>query len=105
MDNRDILEAQLMSKSVGLAALLTFFFGGFGLLYVSIINGIVGAIIELVLVAVTGITFGMGAILLVPWHIICIIVAMSMANAHNKRLLNKLAAKDAAASIDNNGNS
>ena len=90
MDQRDFLEAQLMSKNVGLAAILTLVFGGFGLFYVSILNGIVGSVIECVLLVVVVFTAGFGMILYIPWHIICVIVGISMANSHNKRLLRRL---------------
>lgn len=96
MDNRDLLEAQLMSKSTGIAAVLTLFFGGFGLLYLSIINGLIGAVIECVLFIAVFLTGGFGLILYVPWRIVCVIVGISMAGAHNRRLLRKIGAASAA---------
>ena len=99
MDQKDFLEVQLMSKNTGLAAVLGLVFGGFGLFYVSILNGLVGSIIEVVLLLVLFITAGLGIVLYIPWHILCLIVAISMANSHNKRLLKKVSAHDALLSL------
>lgn len=90
MDQKALLEAQMMSKSGGIAAILGLFFGGFGLFYVSILNGLVGTIIQFVVIFVVIFTGGLGIVIAIPWHIVCALVGMSMANAHNKRLLKKL---------------
>lgn len=91
MDQKEILEVQLMSKSAGMAALLGAVLGGFGLFYVSTLNGLVGAVIEVILLVLVLATAGFGVLLLVPWHIVCALVGMSMANSHNKRLLKRVA--------------
>jgi hypothetical protein len=98
MDNREMLQAQMMSKNVGIAAILTFFFGGLGLLYVSIIAGLIATVIEIVIFIVGFFTVGIGWLIFIPWHIFCIILAVVMTNSHNKRLLGKI---DARASSTN----
>ena len=97
MDQRAMLEAQMSAKSVGLAAVLALVFGGIGLLYVSILNGLVGIVIEFFLILVMILTAGLGGFLFIPWHIICVIVAMSMAKRHNRRLLDRLTREDSSA--------
>ncbi len=90
MESKDILRVQMMSKNVGIAAILALFFGGLGLLYVTIIGGVIGALVEIVLFILVIFTGGLGLIVYIPWHLVCAIIAIVMANAHNKRLLNKL---------------
>ena len=90
MDEKDILRTQMMSKSAAVAAILTFFFGGFGLLYVSIIVGLVASAIEIVLLLVVFFSAGLGSIIYVPWHLFCIILALVMVGSYNKRLLDRL---------------
>jgi len=79
------------SKSTGIAALLTLLFGGWGLFYVSIVSGLIATLIEIILGIVTFITFGFGLVLLVPFHIICLIWAMSAVNKYNRNLVNSVA--------------
>lgn len=90
IDTKSILHVQLMSKSTGVAALLALLFGGFGLLYASIPVGIVCSIIEIVFLLVVFFTAGVGLLLYIPWHILCVIIAIVLVGGHNKRLLNKL---------------
>jgi hypothetical protein len=77
----------IQSKSLGVGLILTFLFGGLGLFYVSVMAGIIGSILELICIVITLITFGIGAILLIPFHIICFIWAVVAVNNHNKRLI------------------
>ena len=70
-------------KSVGVAFLLTLFFGPIGMFY----STILGAIIMLILYLVVGIiTLGFGLIILHPIAIIWACVAVS---SHNGKLINK----------------
>jgi hypothetical protein len=67
-------------KSVAVAIILTFLFGPLGLLYASVVGGI----IMIVAGAILGIfTLGLG---LIPVWIICIIWAAVAANLANKKL-------------------
>jgi hypothetical protein len=67
-------------KSVGVAFLLAFLFGPLGLLYASVVGGIVMIIVS-VLVAIVTLGFG----LLITWPI-CIIWAIIAANNANKKM-------------------
>jgi hypothetical protein len=86
-DAKVLATANLMSKNVGLGVFLTLFFGGLGLLYANILWGVIGVIVEIVLIIVAVFTLGLGLLLLIPWHIITVIVAMNSIKNHNKRLL------------------
>lgn len=97
MDQRDYLQAQMMAKSTGIAAVLTLFFGGFGLLYVTIIGGIIGSIVEVILFAFVVFTAGIGFIVYLPWHIFCVVVALILTSMHNKHILRNLDAKEVSA--------
>lgn len=86
-DAMAVAKFQLQSKSMLIGLLLTFFFGGVGMFYVSVIGGIICTIIEIILWAVAFLTMGFGVVLMIPFHllfIICIVVAI---NSHNKKLI------------------
>jgi hypothetical protein len=70
-------------KSAGIAFLLAFFFGPLGLLYASVIGGIIMIILSLII----GI-FTLGIGLIIGW-VISIIWAVVAVNMHNKKLLAK----------------
>lgn len=89
-DNLAIAKIQLQSKSMGLGIVLTLLFGGFGMFYVSILSGIICSIIELVLLFISFLTFGLGVILIVPFHIVLLIYTVVAINIHNKKLLKNL---------------
>ncbi len=74
----------LMAKNVGVAFMLAFFFGPLGLLYSTILGGIVMLIVSVV---VALITLGFG--LIVTWPI-CIIWAIIAVNIHNKKIVGKM---------------
>ncbi len=69
----------MKDRSVGAALLLTFFFGPFGVLYVSILGGIL-LLIASVIVAV--LTLGLG--LVVIWPISMIWGAIAASNQHSR---------------------
>ena len=69
----------MKDRSVGAALLLTFFFGPFGVLYVSILGGIL-LLITSVIVAV--LTLGLG--LVVIWPISMIWGAIAASNQHSR---------------------
>jgi hypothetical protein len=74
--------ALLMNKkSMGVALLLTFFFGPLGLFYSSVIGGVVMLVFGGAIIVFTA---GIGAVLVWP---ICMIWAGVATSAHNKRLL------------------
>jgi hypothetical protein len=66
-------------KSMGVAFILTFLFGPLGLLYSSVIGGIIMIVLTLIL----GITTIIGVI---PCWIICIIWGLVAASNHNKKI-------------------
>ena len=90
LNQKAMVEAQLMGKSTGIAALLALLFGGIGLLYASIPMGIVATVIEIVMLIVVVFTAGLGFVLYIPWHIFCVIAAIVLVGKHNKRLLSRL---------------
>jgi hypothetical protein len=72
-------------KSVGVGLLLAFFFGPLGLLYESVLGGIVMFVLSVI---VGVLTLGFGALLTWP---ICMIWAAIAVNAHNKKLSSQIA--------------
>lgn len=71
-------------KSMGVALLLAFFFGPLGLLYASVLGGIVMFVLS-VIVGVLTLGFG----LLVMWPITVIWAAIAV-NSHNKKLTSQI---------------
>ena len=79
--NQRVARAIINKKSMGLAFLLTFFLGPFGVLYVSILGGI---LFILVAGVVSLVTFGWA----VPiFWFVSIIWAMLAVRSHNERLI------------------
>lgn len=85
--DRDTAVILTQSKSTGVAVLLTILFGGIGLFYTSTQAGIWMTIIEFILITITIFTLGIGVILLVPFHIACLIMAISGVKKSNANLL------------------
>jgi len=75
------------SKSAGVSVLLTLVFGGLGLFYISTMAGLVMTVIEVILVGIAILTLGLGGLLLIPFHIICLIWSIVGVRRHNERLL------------------
>ena len=69
------------TKSVGLAILLALLFGPLGLLYASVMGGVVMFFVSLLIALVT---FGFGILLTWP---ICVLWAAIAANSHNSALV------------------
>lgn len=69
------------TKSVGVALLLSFFFGPLGMVYSTIVGGLIMFILCLIVAAVT---LGFGLFLMWP---ICMIWAAVAAAGYNKRLM------------------
>ena len=69
------------TKSVGVAIVLSFFFGPLGMLYSTVSGGLIMMAVSFVFALVT-----MGLGLLITWPI-CIIWAARAAKAHNAKLL------------------
>jgi len=78
------------SKSMPVGILITWFFGGFGVFYVSIIGGLVLGGLEFILWIVTFFTLGFGLILLIPLHIIALIWTYMGVKKHNNKLIASL---------------
>jgi hypothetical protein len=79
----------VQAKSSGVAIVLTIFFGGLGLLYATIIGGIVMTILEIIALIITFITFGIGFFLFIPIHIISVIWAIIAIKQHNIKIIAK----------------
>ena len=82
-----VAKLKLQSKSMLIGLLLTFFFGGFGVFYFSTWGGVICSILEILLWIIAFFTFGFGAILLIPAHLIFVIYTAISINRHNKKLL------------------
>ena len=80
-DSKKFARAMIQSKSVGLAFILTFLLGPLGLLYVSILWGLVLTVLAVVIGVVT---FGVGTGVI--W-LISIIWAVVAVKKRNERLL------------------
>ncbi len=85
--DRDTAVILTQTKSTAVAVLLTIFFGGIGLFYVGAKSAIWMTIIESILFVITLITLGFGGILLVPFHIVALIMAINGVNKHNAQLI------------------
>jgi hypothetical protein len=70
----------MMPKSVGTAIVLAFFFGPLGMLYSTVVGGLVMLLVNIVIVLPT---LGFG--LLITWPI-CIIWAAMAASTHNSKI-------------------
>jgi len=85
--DKEAAAIMIQAKSTGVAVLLTMLFGGVGLLYGSIIGGIIMTVIEVCLWILAVITLGLGLVLLLPFHLVCVIWAIVAVGNHNKRLI------------------
>ena len=77
---------EINKKSLAVGIILTWFLGGVGLFYASILGGVIMLILELAAVLVTLLTFGLGIILFIPLHLISFIWVVLAINQHNARL-------------------
>lgn len=75
------------SKSMAVGLIITWFFGGLGVFYVSIIGGIVLGGLEFLAWIIALFTFGFGVILLVPIHIVALIWTFLGVKKHNSKLI------------------
>lgn len=89
MDMNNVMQVQMKVKSGAVAVLLVFVFGGIGLFYTSIIIGVFGTMVEIILFIATVFTIGWGAVLYIPWRIVCLIIALLQISAYNRSLLKK----------------
>ena len=78
---------KLQSKSMLISLLLTFFFGGLGIFYVSTLGGVICTVIEVALWIASFLTFGLGFIAVAIWHFFCFFFAAIKTNSHNKKLI------------------
>lgn len=81
MDNTQAIMFLAQKKSMGVALILSFLFGPLGLLYSSVVGGVVMIVVSL-LVALVTLGFG----LIITWPI-CMIWAAVATNSHNKKLM------------------
>ncbi len=75
------------SKSIAVGMIITWFFGGLGVFYVSLLGGLLLGSLELILWIVTFFTFGFGVILLLPVHIASLVWVYLGVKKHNDRLI------------------
>lgn len=78
------------SKSMAVGMIITWFFGGLGVFYVSLLGGIVLGGLEFVLWIVTFMTLGVGVVLLIPLHIVALAWTYMGVKKHNTKLLASL---------------
>jgi len=84
-ENKNVV-INVNQKSVGLAFILTFLFGGLGMFYVSILSGIIWSIIELFVGIATA---GIGLFVLHPLMIIISIIAVKNQNKKKQKKMEK----------------
>lgn len=87
----------LPTKSVAVALVLAGLFGPLGMLYSTILGGIVMGLISIV---VGIITVGFGLVVVWP---ICVLWAVIAANSHNKKMLARYLGPSSAAPSDQGG--
>ena len=81
-----IADAATQSKNLVLGLLLCTFFGSAGLIYTSCLLGIIGLCLEIVVWVIALFTFGLGFLLIIPWHIFSVIAVLILIPMHNERL-------------------
>ncbi|GAB6096777.1 hypothetical protein JCM14469_30300 [Desulfatiferula olefinivorans] len=91
--DKDTAVILTQSKSTGVAVVLTLLFGGLGLFYVGATSAIFMTIIEVILMFITFITLGFGIVLLLPFHIVALILAITGVNRHNAKLISSTCAR------------
>jgi hypothetical protein len=78
------------SKSMAVGLIITWFFGGLGVFYVSMIGGLVLGGLEVVGWIIAFMTLGIGAILLIPVHFVALIWTYLGVKKHNAKLISGL---------------
>lgn len=84
-NNRSVVV--IPTKSVGIAILLTFFFGSLGLFYSTIAGAIIMLLIELLIFVFSLATLGFGLALFSVTHLVCIVWGAAAAHNYNKKWL------------------
>lgn len=84
----DVLLYSTEKKSLGIGLLLTFFFGGLGMLYASVSGAIIMAVAEIIAFFLCFI--GIGIILLPIIHIVSMVWTYMAITSHNKKLIEKM---------------
>lgn len=88
MSDRGQVEAQIAlsrKKNVIIAALLAFFFGPLGLIYVGFMSFVITGVMWLVAALLSVLTLGLGSFLIGAVHILCVIWAFFAVSSHNKQ--------------------
>lgn len=88
--DRDTAIILTQSKSMAVGLLITWFFGGLGVFYVSMMGGLVLGGLEVVAWIITFMTLGIGTILLIPLHFAALIWTYLGVKKHNARLISNL---------------
>lgn len=85
-----IANAATQSKSVMLGLILAFCFGSIGLCYTSCLLGLIGFVLEVIVWLIALFTFGLGWILIIPWHLFSMVMVVILITSHNDRLKNTI---------------
>ncbi|MDL2307560.1 hypothetical protein LJC48_06005 [Desulfovibrio sp. OttesenSCG-928-C06] len=89
-DAMKVEKLKLMAKSLPIGVILTLLFGGLGVIYASILGGIICTVIEIILFILAFVTLGFGAILIPFAHIVFVVFTIIKINSHNKKLLEQI---------------
>lgn len=85
-----LMAIQAKQKNLAVAVILVLFFGGLGLLYTSIMGGIVAIIVALVILVLGAITMGLGWFLFLPYWVVVIIYTIVSINKQNNAVVNEM---------------
>jgi hypothetical protein len=88
--DRATAAVMVQSKSVGLAFVLSLFFGGLGLFYASVQGGIIITGLQILSIVITFFTFGVGIVLFPLLHFVAVVWSIIASQNHNKALIARL---------------
>lgn len=88
--DKNVARVKLESKSMGLGVVLTIFFGGLGMFYLSIGWGLVGLFLEGISWLLAFLTGGLLSFVPFVWHVVCVIITVISINNTNRRLIDSL---------------
>ena len=89
-DTVKLMAIQAKQKNLAVAVILVLLFGGLGLLYTSIIGGIIATIAAVVILLLGAITAGIGWVLFLPYMIVVVIYTIMSVNKQNKAVLKEM---------------
>lgn len=90
LQERTVIVHQIEPKNLAAAVILTLVFGPLGMLYATISGGLIMAAVDLLILVVSFLTFGVGSVFfLITWPV-CVIWTIISVNAQNRRALAEL---------------